>query len=88
MPSLVAMLNDGEVQGQVYAASSLTKMAADPVVQDQIVAAGAIPHLVAIMRDNIGAAPTAAGAPPLPTSVVFESLSPTKDFLEGKKWNT
>lgn len=62
--SLVAMLNNGEVQGQVYAAGALTRMAADPVIQEQIVAAGAIPHLIAIMKDNIGAAPTAAGLQP------------------------
>ena len=59
------MLQNGEVQGQVYAAGALTRMAANPEapgVQEQIVAAGAIPHLISIMRDNVGAAPTAAGA--------------------------
>ena len=64
MNSLVAMLQNGEVQGQVYAAGALTRMAANPDspgVQEQIVAAGAIPHLISIMKDNCGAAPTAAG---------------------------
>ncbi len=60
--SLVAMLQKDEVQGQVYAAGALTRMAADPNVQEQIVAAGAIPPLISIMKDNVGAAPTAAGA--------------------------
>lgn len=64
MKSLVAMLTNGEVQGQVYAAGALTRMAADPVTQEQIVAAGAIPHLITIMKDNVGAAPAAAGDKP------------------------
>jgi hypothetical protein len=55
------MLNNGGVQGQIYAARALTNMAADPAVQDQIVSIGAVPHLVGIMRDNVGAAPAAAG---------------------------
>lgn len=60
--SLVQMLNNGGVQGQVYAARALTNMASDPAVQDQMVALGAVPHFVGIMRDNVGAAPAAAGA--------------------------
>ena len=37
------LLNNGGVQGQIYAARALTNMSADPAVQDQIVALGG-PH--------------------------------------------
>ena len=36
------LLNNGGVQGQIYAARALTNMSADPAVQDQIVALGGI----------------------------------------------
>lgn len=56
------MLNNGGVSGQIYAARALMNMAADAAVQDQMVALGAVPHFVGIIRDNVGAAPAAAGA--------------------------
>lgn len=59
--SLVEMLGKDDVQGQKYAATALTNIAADPAVQEQMVGLGAIPCLIAILRDNMGAGPAAAG---------------------------
>lgn len=64
------MLGKDDVQGQNYAATALTNIAADPTVQEQMVALGALPQLIAILRDNMGAGPAAAG-PALPSPAPF-----------------
>ena len=62
--SLVEMLGKEDIQGQNYAANALTKIATDPHVQEQMVDLGALPRLIAILRDNMGAGPAAAGRLP------------------------
>ena len=60
--SLVEMLGKEDIQGQNYAANTLSKIATDTSVQEQMVTLGALPKLIAILRDNVGAGPAAAGA--------------------------